>query len=92
MNAFGFRNTYNPFSAKLDKEREEKNTTPGKNVSGGNRENRAIGLGASTDRKIYDAGELPPITIKLRRVNKAPNTPGSRQSGRGRTYTRAIIG
>ena len=69
-----------------------KTTTPGKNVSGGTRENRAIGLGASNDRTIYDAGELPPITIKLRRVNKAPNTPGSRQSGRGRTYTRSTIG
>jgi len=92
MNAFGFRNTYNPFLAKRDKEREKNNTTPGKNVSGGNRENRAIGLGASNDRTIYDAGELPPITVKLRRVNKAPNTPGSRDAGRGRTYTRTTIG
>lgn len=92
MNPFGFKNTYNPYSAKREKELEEKNTTPRKNVSGGTRENRAIGLGASNDRTIYDAGELPPITIKLRRVNKAPNTPGSRQSGRGRTYTRSTIG
>jgi hypothetical protein len=92
MNAFGFRNTYNPFLAKRDKELEENNTTPRKNVSGGNRENRAIGLGASNDRTIYDADELPTMTVKLRRVNKAPKTPGSRQAGRGRTYTRTTIG
>ncbi len=39
--------------------------------------------------KVY---ELPTMTVKLRRVNKAPNTPGSRQAGRGRTYTRSTIG
>ena len=77
MNPFGFKNTYNPYLAKRDKELEEK---------------RAIGKGASNDRTIYDAGEFPPMTVKLRRVNKAPNTPGSRQSGRGRTYTRTTIG
>ena len=35
---------------------------------------------------------LPTMTVKLRRVNKAPKTPGSRDAGRGRTYTRTIIG
>jgi hypothetical protein len=77
MNLFPFRNTYNPYSAKREKELEEK---------------RAIGKGASTDREIYDAGELPTMTVRTRRANKAPNTPGSRQSGRGRTYTRTTIG
>jgi hypothetical protein len=92
MNPFGFRNTYNPYLAEREKKFEEKITTPRKNVSGGTRENREIGKGASNDRTIYDAGEFPPMTVKLRRVNKAPNTPGSRQSGRGRTYTRMTIG
>jgi hypothetical protein len=46
----------------------------------------------TADREIYDAGELPTMTVKLRRVNKAPKTPGSRQAGRGRTYTRTTIG
>jgi hypothetical protein len=46
----------------------------------------------TADEEIYDAGELPTMTVKVRRVNKSPNTPGSRQAGRGRTYTRTIIG
>ena len=46
----------------------------------------------TADEEIYDAGELPTMTVKVRRVNKSPNTPGSRQAGRGRTNTRTIIG
>ena len=45
-----------------------------------------------TERTPVDAGVLPAMTVKLRRVNKAPKRPGSRQAGRGRTYTRTTIG
>lgn len=45
-----------------------------------------------TERKPVDAGVLPTTTVKVRRVNKAPKTPGSRQAGRGRTYTRTTFG
>jgi hypothetical protein len=42
-----------------------------------------------SDDKVFN---LPDMGVKLVRVNKAPKTPGSRQAGRGRTYTRPIIG
>ena len=44
-----------------------------------------------TERTPVDAGVLPAMTVKLRRVNKTPKRPGSRQAGRGRTYTRTTI-
>jgi hypothetical protein len=39
--------------------------------------------------ELPDAGVAPKMTVKVIRVNKAPKQ--TRQSGRGRTYTRTII-
>ena len=77
MQIFPFRNTYNPYSAKQKKKAEEKQSALTSSV---------------TEKKPVDAGVLPAMTVKVRRVNKAPKRPGSRQAGRGRTYTRTIIG
>ena len=43
-----------------------------------------------TERTPVDAGVLPAMTVKVRRVNKTPS--GIRGAGRGRTYTRTTFG
>ena len=76
MQLIPFRNIYNLYSRKRKKEAEEKQSALTSSV---------------TKRTPIDAGVLPAMTVKVRRVNKAPKRPGSRDAGRGRTYSRMTI-
>ena len=75
-------------------------TTPSKNVSGGTRGQKNVNKPTAEVTKPTTKATKPttkatkPTTkvVKTRKVNKAPNTRGSRDAGRGRTYTRTIIG
>ena len=75
-------------------------TTPRKNVSGGTRGQKNVNKPTTKATEPTTKATKPttkatkPTTksVKTRRVNKAPKTPGSRQAGRGRTYTRTTIG